>query len=30
MVSKNVERAVSQTIAKDLSAERDLEIESRL
>ncbi len=30
MVSKNVERAVAQTIAKDLSAERDLEIESRL
>jgi protein required for attachment to host cells len=30
MVSKNVERSVSQTIAKDLSAERDLDIESRL
>ena len=30
ILSKNVERAVSQTIPKDLSAERDQEIESRL
>lgn len=30
MLSKNVERAISQTIPKDLSSERDSEIESRL
>lgn len=30
MLSKNVARAVSQTISKDLSGERDQEIESRL
>jgi protein required for attachment to host cells len=30
IISKNVERSVYRTIAKDLSAERDLEIESRL
>jgi hypothetical protein len=30
MVSKNVERSVTQTIPKDLSAERVQEIESRL
>ena len=30
ILSRNVERAVSNTIPKDLSAERDQEIESRL
>jgi hypothetical protein len=30
MFSKNVERAISETIPKDLSSERDSEIESRL
>lgn len=30
IVSKNVERAIAHTIAKDLSAERDSDIESRL
>ncbi len=30
ILSKNVQRAVCQTIPKDLSAERDQEIESRL
>jgi protein required for attachment to host cells len=30
MLTKNVQRAVSQVIPKDLSAERDQEIESRL
>lgn len=30
LLSKNVERAVTRTIAKDLSGERDGEIESRL
>jgi protein required for attachment to host cells len=30
LLSKNVERVVTQTIAKDLSAEREREIEARL